>query len=173
MTLKFWMNLECWTPPQPLGVPTLSLQCVSRRKACPRSLDTKGSPSPELSHYRQASVLLFPCELDNELGRWERRTAGCVSNEANIQKYAVESKLGPKIAFLESKLGPSVSCVLFFHKASGDLQGEWDFKEKLSQKKAKKNTDFLSQNLVQFCWATYLDQVLTQPWSTFWVQHPC
>ena len=27
----------------------------------------------------------------------------------------------------------------------------------------------MSQNLVQFCCATYLDQVLTQPWTKFWL----
>ena len=28
---------------------------------------------------------------------------------------------------------------------------------------------FVSQNLVQSCCATYLDQVLTQPWTKFWL----
>ena len=36
-----------------------------------------------------------------------------------------------------------------------------------TSKKEKKNT-FLRQNLVQFCCAIYLDQVLTQPWTKFW-----
>ena len=29
----------------------------------------------------------------------------------------------------------------------------------------------MSQNLVHFCCATYLDQVLTQPWTRFWLNN--
>ena len=50
------------------------------------------------------------------------------------------------------------------------LQGEWDFKEKWA-KKDKTKHHFLSQNLVQVCCATYLDQVLTQPWTKFWLNN--
>ena len=88
-----------------------------------------------------------------------------------IYMHAVESKLGPKIAFFESKLGPSFlffSFLFFFSKIFFFLQGEWDFKEKRAKTKTKK-TPFLSQNLVHFCCATYLDQVLTQPWTKFWL----
>ena len=54
-----------------------------------------------------------------------------------------------------------------FSKIFFFLQGQWDFKEKRA-KKRQKTHHFLSQNLVQFCCATYLDQVLTQPWTKFW-----
>ena len=40
-------------------------------------------------------------------------------------------------------------------------------------RKKRKKTHFLSQNLVQFCCATYLDQVLTQPWTRFWLNNFC
>ena len=42
-----------------------------------------------------------------------------------------------------------------------------------TRKKRKNKTHFLSQNLVQFCCATYLDQVLTQPWTRFWLNNFC
>ena len=87
-----------------------------------------------------------------------------------IYIYAVESKLGPKIAFFWVKTWSKFSLFvpfLFFENILL-LQGEWVFKEKRAKKRTKK-TPFLSQNLVQFCCATYLDQVLTQPWTKFWL----
>ena len=74
---------------------------------------------------------------------------------------AVESKLGPKMAFFES------TSFLFF-SFSVFLQGEWYF-QKNWRKLEDSNYHFLSQNLVQLCCAACLDQVLTQPWTKFWL----
>ena len=49
--------------------------------------------------------------------------------------------------------------------------GRMRFLRKTSAKKREKKTLFLRQNLVQFCCATYLDQVLTQPWTKFWLNN--
>ena len=95
---------------------------------------------------------------------------GPVSNLTYIYIYAVESKLGPKIAFFESKLGPSFLFFSFFvFQKSSSFCRENEILKKNEQKKDKKKHHFLSQNLVQFCCATYLDQVLTQPWTKFWL----
>ena len=79
---------------------------------------------------------------------------------------AVESKLGPTIAFFESKLGP-IFLSLCFSKIFFFLQGEWDVHK--NRTKIRQTLPFLSQNLVQSCFATYLDQVLTQRWTKFWL----
>ena len=85
---------------------------------------------------------------------------------AYIYIFAVESKRGPKIAFFESKLGPMFLFFFFvFFQNSSSFCRENEILQKTSKK--DKNTIFLSQNLVQFCCATYLDQVLTQPWTKF------
>ena len=74
-------------------------------------------------------------------------------------------RLGPKKAFFRVKTWSKFSFPLF--KIFFFLKGEWYF-EKISRKQDK-NYLFLSQNLVQLCCATYLDQVLTQPWTKFWL----
>ena len=84
----------------------------------------------------------------------------------HIYIYVVESKLGPKIAFFWVKTWSKSFFV--FSKLFFLLQGEWDFSKK--RKKNKTNmTLFLRQNLVQLCCTTCLDQVLTQPWTKFWL----
>ena len=73
--------------------------------------------------------------------------------------------------FLSQNLVQVFSVFFFFcfSKIFFFLQGEMRFLRKTSQKKEKKKNIFLSQNLVQLCCATYLDQVLTQPWTKFWL----
>ena len=86
-----------------------------------------------------------------------------------IYIYAVESKLGPKIAFFESKLGPSFLCFFFFvFQTSSSFRRENEMLKKNEQKKRQKNT-FVESKLSPICCATYLDQVLTQPWTKFWL----
>ena len=88
----------------------------------------------------------------------------------SIYIYAVESKLGPKIAFFLVKTWSNFSQFFLFSFFKNILlsAGRMRFLKKNEQNKNKKNI-FLSQNLVQFCCATYLDQVLTQPWTKFWL----
>ena len=70
--------------------------------------------------------------------------------------------------FLSQNLVQVFSFFFFFcfSKIFFFLQGE--ILKKNAQKQRQK-TPFLSQNLVQFCCATYLDQVLTQPWTKLWL----
>ena len=88
-----------------------------------------------------------------------------------IYIYAVESKLGPKIAFFESKLGPSFLCFFFFcfFQKSSSFCRENEIFKKTSQKKRKKNTFFASKlgpillrNILGPSFDSTLDQVLTQ-----------
>ena len=68
-----------------------------------------------------------------------------------------------------AKLGPSFLCfflVLFFKNLLLSARRMRLILKKNEQKKKPMNI-FLSQNLVQFCCATYLDQVLTQTWTKF------
>ena len=89
-----------------------------------------------------------------------------------VAQYAVESKPGPKIAFFWVKTWSKFFYFIFFvFQKSSSFCSENDIFQK-NEKKRKKNT-FLSQNLVQFCCATYLDQVLTQPWTRFWLNNFC
>ena len=83
-----------------------------------------------------------------------------------IYIYAVESKPGPRFAFFESQPGPSFLFCFVFQKSSSFCRENEILKKNEQQKKTKKH-HFLSQNLVQLCCATYLDQVLTQPWTRF------
>ena len=88
----------------------------------------------------------------------------------HIYIYAVESKLGPKIAFFWVKTWSKFSsfflcCVSkIFLLSAGRMRCF-----KTSEEKKDKNYPVLSQNLVQLCCATYLDQVLMQPWTKFWL----
>ena len=84
-----------------------------------------------------------------------------------IYIYAMESQtLVQKWPFLESKLGPSFFFFPFFHfKILLLSAGRMRFSKKNWRRKKTNITLFLSQNLVQLCCVTYLDQVLTQPWD--------
>ena len=61
------------------------------------------------------------------------------------------------------------SLFFFVFQKSSSFCRENEILKKNEQKKRQKKHNFLSQNLVQFCCATYLDQVLTQPWTKFWL----
>ena len=76
--------------------------------------------------------------------------------------YAVESKLGPKIAFFESKLGPSFLLFFFlcFSKIFFFLEGEWDFKEKRANKRQKNTISWVKT------WSNYVAQ---HTWTKFWL----
>ena len=88
-----------------------------------------------------------------------------------IYVYAVESKLGPKIAFSWVKTWSNFSLFSFFFKNPLLSAGRMRFLRKRAKKREKKKKLFLRQNLVQFCCTTYLDQVLTQPWTKFWLNN--
>ena len=81
---------------------------------------------------------------------------------------AVESKPGPKFAFFVLSIGPSVHIFLFalFDKSSF-CRGNDIFH--LMKKKKDKISIALIQNLIQWCCTTCLDQLLTQPWTNFWL----
>ena len=118
-----------------------------------------------------ASMLMSPQRFISRLSSLSLSLYLSPSLYISIYLYicAVESKLGPTIAFFESKLGPiflSFLC-LCFSKIFFFLQGEWDVHK--NRTKIRQTLPFLSQNLVQSCFATYLDQVLTQPWTKFWL----
>ena len=81
-----------------------------------------------------------------------------------IYIYAVESKLGPTINLVQFS---QFFFFLFFFQKSSSFCRENEILKKNEQKKDLKKHNFLSQNLVQLCCATYLDQVLTQPWTKF------
>ena len=88
----------------------------------------------------------------------------------DIYIYAVESKPGPRFAlFLSQSLVQVFSFFLsfFVFQKSSSFCRENEILKKNKQEKDKTKHHFLSQNLVQLCCATYLDQVLTQPWTRF------
>ena len=74
--------------------------------------------------------------------------------------------------FLSQNLVQGFSFFLFlFFKNPLLSAGRMRLLRKTSQKRREKKTLFLRQNLVWFCCATYLDQVLTQPWTKFWLNN--
>ena len=74
-----------------------------------------------------------------------------------IYTHARKSKLGPKLPFGGSKLGQFFLC--WFFKNMFCRENE------ITKTEDKQKLPFLSQTLVQLCCASYLDQVLTQPWT--------
>ena len=84
---------------------------------------------------------------------------------------SVESASDPRSASLSQYL-VQVLCffVLLFLKVFFFLQGQWDIaKQRL--KLSQKLHQYLRQYLVHLGCTTWLDQILTQPWTRCWPQH--
>ena len=115
----------------------------------------------------------FPIAFARELVRLTLDLYGVtILGVGSIYIYS-RVKTWSKIAFFESKIGPSFLFFFFpffvFVFKNLLLSAGWMRFFKTSGKKTTRTTHFLSQNLVQLCCATYLDQVLTQPWTKFWL----
>ena len=80
--------------------------------------------------------------------------------------FAVESSIGPHFAFFWVEHWSAFSFFPCFSKLSFSLQKEETIE--IKQRRSKLTTS-LSQNLVQFCCATCVDQFLTQAWTNFWL----
>ena len=110
---------------------------------------------------KKGSRALWSCSCTCKFSRHflrKEETRRHICCRVKISKYCNFSSQGlVQVFFLFS--------ILFF-EIFFCLQRERDF-----QKKKKKTTIslFWSQNLVQLCCATYLDQVLTQPSTKFWL----
>ena len=88
-----------------------------------------------------------------------------------IYIHAVEVKMWSKIClFLSQNVVQVFSFFCFVFQKSSSFCRENEIFKKNEQKKEKKKHHFLSQNVVQLCCATYLDHILTQPWTTFWLK---